>query len=72
MGVKFLTAIVNEPEVSILAVGCIEKRPAVDEDDQIAVRYCMDIILCSDHRVVDGYQAANTLCDIKKYLESVK
>ena len=72
MGVKFLTAIVNEPEVSILAVGCIEKRPVVDEDDQIAVRYCMDITLCSDHRVVDGYQAANTLCDIKKYLESVK
>lgn len=72
MGVKTLTAIVNEPEASILAVGAIEKRPVVGERDQILVAWCMDITLCSDHRVVDGFQAANTLCSIKDYLEQVK
>lgn len=69
MGVKTLTAIINEPEVSILAVGAIEKRVVVDENDQMVVAPCMDLTLCSDHRVLDGLIAAGMLGAIKTYLE---
>lgn len=72
MGVKTLTAIINEPEAAILAVGALEKRVIVGEGDIPAVAWCMDITLCSDHRVIDGYNAAKTLAAIREYLENIK
>ena len=69
-GIKFFTAIINEPEVALLAVGAIEKRVVACENDQIGIAHCFDLTLCSDHRVIDGYIAASTLQDIKNYLES--
>lgn len=71
MGVKTLTAIINEPEASILAVGALEKRVIVGPGDQPEVAWCMDLTLCSDHRVIDGFNAANMLNAMKDYLEGI-
>lgn len=51
------TPIINQPEVAILGVGYIEKKPAVistPEGDVIAIRHKMYLSLSYDHRVIDG------------------
>ena len=51
------TPIINQPEVAILAVGAVKKKPAVLEPDQgdvIAIRYKMWLSLTYDHRIIDG------------------
>ena len=53
----FGTPIINQPQVAILAVGYIEKKPAVvetPEGDTIAIRHKMYLSLSYDHRIVDG------------------
>ena len=61
-------AIVNYPEVAILALGIIRKEPRVIED-RILVRQVMGISLSFDHRVVDGALAARFVNEVKKHLE---
>ncbi len=61
-------AIVNYPEVAILALGTIRKEPRVIED-RILVRQVMGISLSFDHRVVDGALAARFGNEVKKHLE---
>jgi pyruvate dehydrogenase E2 component (dihydrolipoamide acetyltransferase) len=67
-GIPEFSAIINPPEVGILAVGSAEKRPVV-QGDQIAVRSMMTVTLSVDHRVVDGATAAEFLTALKATLE---
>ena len=71
----FGTPIINQPQVAILGVGYIEKKPAVietPEGDVIAIRHKMYLSLSYDHRVVDGSLGGNFLYYIKEYLENWK
>ena len=71
----FGTPIINQPQVAILGVGYIEKKPAVietPEGDVIAIRHKMYLSLSYDHRVVDGSLGGNFLYFIKDYLETWK
>lgn len=67
------TPIINQPEVAILGVGYIEKRPSVietPEGDAIAIRHKMYLSLSYDHRIVDGALGGNFLRRIADYLEN--
>lgn len=67
------TPIINQPEVAILAVGTIKKRPMVLETEQgdvIAIRHMMYLSLSYDHRVVDGSLGASFLTEVGKQLEA--
>ncbi len=67
--------IINQPQSAILAVGAIEKQPAVitqpDGTDTIAIRTKGILALSFDHRVVDGADADRFLADVKKSLHTV-
>ena len=66
------TPIINQPQVAILAVGAIRKKPAVVETeygDLIAVRQMMFMSLSYDHRVVDGFLGGSFLRKVGDYLE---
>nr|WP_115462214.1 dihydrolipoamide acetyltransferase family protein [Winogradskyella aurantiaca] len=66
------TPIINQPEVAILALGIIKKRPEVIETpngDEIAIRSMMYLSLSFDHRVVDGYLGGSFLRRVADYLE---
>ncbi len=66
------TPIINQPQVAILAVGAIRKKPAVLETeygDVIAIRQMMFLSLSYDHRVVDGMLGGSFLRRIADYLE---
>ena len=67
-GVRQFAAIINPPEVGILAVGAAEKRPVV-RDGQIVARTMMTVTLSADHRVVDGAVAAAFLVTLRELLE---
>ncbi len=66
------TPIINQPQVAILAVGSIKKRPMVMETEQgdvIAIRHMMYLSLSYDHRIVDGSLGAGFLTEIANELE---
>ena len=63
------TPIVNYPEVAILAIHKIAKRPVV-VDDKIVIRDMMNLSLSVDHRLVDGYDAATFVAEMKAPLET--
>lgn len=73
-GALFDTPIVNQPEVAILGVGTIVKRPMVQRDqdgnDVIAIRSMVYLALSYDHRLIDGADAARYLMDVKARLEA--
>ena len=62
------TPIINWPEVAILGVHKIEKRPVV-RDDQIAIREMMYLSCSFDHRVIDGHVGAAFVQSVRNYLE---
>jgi 2-oxoglutarate dehydrogenase E2 component (dihydrolipoamide succinyltransferase) len=67
------TPIINQPQVAILGVGAIVKKPAVIETptgDAIAIRHMMILSLAYDHRVVDGALGGMFLKRISDYLEN--
>ena len=68
-GVSRFTAIINPPQVAILAVGRITRQFVPDENDQPVVRPLMNMVLAVDHRVIDGADAARFLDDLRKALE---
>jgi pyruvate dehydrogenase E2 component (dihydrolipoamide acetyltransferase) len=72
-GALFDTPIINQPQVGILGVGSVVKRPVVVEDpalgEVIAVRSMMYLALTYDHRLVDGADAARFLITVKSRLE---
>ena len=66
------TPIINQPQVAILAVGAIKKKPAVIETeygDVIAIRHMMFLSLSYDHRVVDGALGGSFVRKVADYLE---
>ncbi|PTQ96813.1 2-oxoglutarate dehydrogenase E2 component (dihydrolipoamide succinyltransferase) [Mucilaginibacter yixingensis] len=67
------TPIINQPQVAILAVGAIKKKPAVIETlegDMIAIRHMMFLSLSYDHRVVDGALGGSFVRRVADYLEN--
>lgn len=67
------TPIINQPQVAILAVGAIKKRPMVLETPQgdvIAIRHMMYLSLSYDHRIVDGSLGASFLTEVANELEA--
>ena len=73
-GALFDTPIINQPQVAILGLGAIVKRPVVVTDadgrDSIAVRHMVYLSLTYDHRIVDGADAARYLVALKSRLET--
>jgi pyruvate/2-oxoglutarate dehydrogenase complex dihydrolipoamide acyltransferase (E2) component len=67
-GGLFGTPIINQPQVAILGIGTIEKRPVV-RDDAIAIRTMAYFALSFDHRIVDGADADRFMAQIKKSLQ---
>ena len=68
------TPIINQPQVAILAVGAIAKRPVVIESvtgDSIGIRQMAILSLSYDHRVVDGALAGKFLKDVRDYLHKI-
>ncbi len=66
------TPIINQPQVAILGVGAIVKRPMVTEDDAIAIRHMAYFSLSFDHRIIDGAVADQFMAQFKKTMESFK
>lgn len=69
----FATPIINQPEVAILGVGYIEKKPAVvetAEGDTLAIRHKMFLSLSYDHRIINGALGGQFLRRIADYLEN--
>ncbi len=67
------TPIINQPQVAIMAIGAIRKKPAVVETeygDLIAVRHMMFLSMSYDHRVVDGFLGGSFLRKVGDYLEA--
>ena len=66
--------IINQPQVAILGVGVIEKRPKVitleDGQDVVAIRTLGMLSMSYDHRVVDGADADRFMSDVKRDLEN--
>ncbi len=71
IGGVFATPIINYPEVAILGVHKITKRPVV-KDDQIVIRDMTYLSVSFDHRVLDGAVAAEFMNTVKQYLEDPK
>ena len=73
-GGLFGTPIINQPQVAILCVGAIEKRPKVftspEGDDYIAIRSMAYFALTYDHRIIDGADGERFLAALKEYLET--
>jgi pyruvate dehydrogenase E2 component (dihydrolipoamide acetyltransferase) len=68
-GAQFGLPIISQPQVAILGVGTIEKRPVVVED-AIAIRTMAYLALGFDHRLIDGAVADQFMADIKHQLEN--
>jgi len=68
------TPIINQPQVAILGVGAIEKRPSVvtlpDGTDSLGIRTKGMLTMAYDHRIVDGADADRFLADLKRSLEN--
>ena len=70
MGVTSFVAIIQPPQSAVLAVGAVQKRPVVNDDDQIIVRQMMTATLSADHRIVDGAEGAMFINEVKSLLEN--
>ena len=68
-GGLFAMPIINYPEVAILGIHRIRKRPVVTDDDEIVVREMMNVSLAFDHRVIDGLLAAEAVGALVQLLE---
>ena len=68
LGAQFGTPIINQPQAAILAVGAIEKRPAV-VNDALAVQTMAYLALGFDHRIIDGAVADGFMSHVKHALE---
>jgi pyruvate dehydrogenase E2 component (dihydrolipoamide acetyltransferase) len=69
IGGVLATPILNYPEVGILGVHAIRKVPVVNERDEIVVGHLMNLSVSLDHRVVDGFEGASFLQEVRRYLE---
>lgn len=68
-GIEQFVAVLNPPQVAILAVGSIEDRPKA-QDGQLVVAPTMTLTLTCDHRAIDGSEGAEFLQTVKRYVEA--
>ncbi|MGA2370646.1 MAG: 2-oxoglutarate dehydrogenase, E2 component, dihydrolipoamide succinyltransferase [Candidatus Korobacteraceae bacterium] len=73
-GAKFGLPIINQPQVAIMGVGGITKKPVVvtdrDGNDSIAIRSMMHLSIGYDHRIIDGAVADQFMDEVKKFLQN--
>ena len=69
-GVSSFTAMVTPPQIMVLSVGAVRRVPVFNEADEVVARSVMTLTLGSDHRVVNGAQAAGFLATIRSELEA--
>ncbi len=72
-GSLFGTPVINQPQVAILGIGTIEKRPVVitvNGEDMIAIRTMCYLAITFDHRLIDGADADHFMAEIKKTIET--
>jgi len=73
-GAEFGMPIINQPQVAIMGIGGIKKKPVVvtdkDGTDSIAIRSMMHLSIGYDHRIIDGAVADQFMAEVKKYLEN--
>jgi 2-oxoisovalerate dehydrogenase E2 component (dihydrolipoyl transacylase) len=69
MGGIVSTPVINRPEVAIIAVNKVKEMPVV-VDGKLEIRKMMNLSISCDHRVVDGWDAASFIQDLRKLLES--
>jgi 2-oxoisovalerate dehydrogenase E2 component (dihydrolipoyl transacylase) len=68
------SSIINSPEIAIINIEAIVKRPVVQETpdgDVIAIRSMMNVPIVFDHRATDGAQAGRFLGDVKAWIEAI-
>ena len=68
LGAQFGMPIINQPQVAILGVGTVEKRPVV-VDDGLTIRTMAYLTLGYDHRLIDGAVADQFMADVKRNIE---
>ncbi len=68
-GIDEFTAVINPPEAAILAVGAVQPKPVV-RDNQIVVKQMMRVTMSCDHRVIDGASGAKFLQTFKQIMEN--
>ena len=68
-GIEQFVAVLNPPQVAILAVGSIEDRPAAI-DGELAIVPTLTMTLTCDHRAIDGSEGAEFLRDVKAFVET--
>src|SRR5450756_1834596 len=68
-GIDQFTAIINPPEVGILAIGGVEEKPVVI-DGALEIRQRMRVTMSCDHRVIDGATGAKFLQTVRRYIEN--
>ena len=69
-GLSSFTAMVTPPQIMVLSVGTVRRVPVFNEADEVVARSMMTLTLGSDHRVVNGAQAASFLTTIRSELEA--
>jgi pyruvate dehydrogenase E2 component (dihydrolipoamide acetyltransferase) len=69
-GIDRFSAIINPPQVAILAVGAVKKTFVANDLGQPVLHSMMNMRLSADHRVVDGAEAARFLADLRKGFEN--
>jgi pyruvate dehydrogenase E2 component (dihydrolipoamide acetyltransferase) len=69
-GVENFTAIINPPQVAIVAVSAIERRPVYDENGEVVPESLMKLTLSADHRVANGRDGAVYMSEVKRTLEN--
>ncbi len=67
--VRFFTPILNGGQLALLGIGCPERRPAFDAEDNVVARSFLGLSLTVDHRIVDGEPAARLLTAICREIE---
>ncbi|GAI80294.1 unnamed protein product, partial [marine sediment metagenome] len=69
MRTEIFTPVINPPEVAILGIGRIIKKPAIVNEDKISIRELAYLSLSYDHRIIDGADAAKFLEKLAKLIE---
>ncbi|MFM9874633.1 MAG: dihydrolipoamide acetyltransferase family protein [Fimbriimonadaceae bacterium] len=70
LDVDVFAAIINEPNAAIIAISSAQKKAIVNEDDELEIRWRMNITGSFDHRVVDGAVGAQFMNVVRNYLEN--
>lgn len=69
VGASFGVPVIKYPEVAILGIGAITKKPVVNQADEIVIRQMMPLTLSFDHRIIDGGNAGRFLKTLSLYLQ---